>query len=156
MVLPEREPRRRLPQRSNPREKERHLATRSSARIPSLQSGSPRIAGRIRTHGVPRTEALAVVRGWQRTEDGGAHEIVLAFVGPVTSMIVLRDFYPYKPHNDFRFCLAAVAPGAVLVASGFGVAHRRLVRRWPHLAALPGWLTVAFCSLSLRILFYWA
>jgi 4-amino-4-deoxy-L-arabinose transferase-like glycosyltransferase len=95
-------------------------------------------------------------RGWQRTRYGGSREIVLAFVGLVASMIALRTFYPYKPHNDFRFCLAAAAPGAILVATGFGVARRHLAWRWPHLASLPGWLAVAFSALSLRVLFYWS
>ena len=82
--------------------------------------------------------------------------MVVAFVGLVASMIALRAFYPYKPHNDFRFCLAAAAPGAILVATGLGAVRTRLSWRWPHLAALPGWLTLAFCLLSLRILLYWS
>ena len=100
--------------------------------------------------------AVMVARGWRRTQEGGAREMVVAFVGLVASMVALRALYPYKPHNDFRFCLAAAAPGAILVATGLGAARRRLSWRWPHLAALPGWLTFAFCILSLRILLYWS
>jgi len=85
----------------------------------------------------------------------GERELAISALGYVGFLVSLRLVAPYAVHNDFRFIVPIVAPCAVMAGLAFGRLHAKLKRRWIHLAALPGWLVVAFCVASLRITLDW-
>ena len=99
--------------------------------------------------------AGCIARGLRRA-DAGHRELALTLVASIAFLVVLRLRYPYAPHGDFRFILPAAMPCAVVAAMAMGVLRRKLARRWPHVAALPGWLVVAFCVVSTRVLLFWS
>ncbi len=97
---------------------------------------------------------VSVVRGLRR-QDAGHRELALTVLGFLAFMIVLRLRFPIAPHNDFRFALPIVPCCAAMAAIVASMARGRLQRRWPHLAALPGWLVAAFCAASASVTLMW-
>jgi 4-amino-4-deoxy-L-arabinose transferase-like glycosyltransferase len=91
---------------------------------------------------------------FRRTERG-ARELVLVAAGLVLAIVVLRARVPLACSNDFRYVVPIVVPFALMMAAAMDTFRRRLRRQWPHLAALPGWLVVAFCGLSVQLPWGW-
>jgi hypothetical protein len=98
--------------------------------------------------------AICVARGLRR-DDAGHRELVMTVCGFLAFLLLMRHTHPYAPHNDFRFILPVVLPCSVMAALTLGKVHRKLRRRWPHLAALPAWLVVAFSVTSARVADFW-
>jgi hypothetical protein len=98
--------------------------------------------------------AICIARGFRR-DDAGHRELVITVSGFLAFLLLMRHTHPYAPHNDFRFILPVVLPCSVMAALALGKVHRKLRRRWPHLAALPAWLVVAFCITSARVADFW-
>jgi len=97
---------------------------------------------------------MAVARGWRR-DDVGFREVVVTLLGFLAFQIILRDVYPWAPHNDFRFILPVLLPCAILAATALGAFRYRLTRRLPLVAALPAPLTAVFCAGSVWVLLGW-
>jgi hypothetical protein len=98
---------------------------------------------------------VCIRRGLER-DDRGHRELALTVFAFIGFMLAVRLKYPIAPHQDFRFALPVVACCASMAAIAASAMHRKLRRRWLHLAALPGWLVVGLCAISLEITLRWS
>jgi hypothetical protein len=91
-----------------------------------------------------------------RPYDHGCRELLILLLGFIGFVAAFRFRHPYPSHNDFRFALPVLPACAIMTAMALGRVRRRLAHRFPHVAALPGWLVVAFCLNSARLLLAWS
>jgi hypothetical protein len=98
---------------------------------------------------------VCIVRGL-RPDDRGHRELAVTALGFIGFMLAVRLRFPIASHQDFRFALPIVPCCASMAAISAGAVRCKLRRRWLHLAALPGWLVVGLCVVSLEITLGWS